>query len=109
MDENFLYFAQQLTDMQNAAAAGQKAGEKMNFILTLRSIGFIDQSPDQNHLGFRKNISGTRLQFCFYVNEDHVRLQTSGSGHSMQLRGINNLEELNHFCQLTFNKSIFEI
>jgi|GEM_PF-2196827 len=81
---------------------------KATFINDLQLIGFIDVNEDKNGGAYRKNIPGTSLELCFYINEDHIRLQTQGSGYTLSLDGVNDLTELNQFCKLLFNKSVLE-
>ncbi len=82
---------------------------KLAFINDLRLIGFIDVSEDKNSLAYRKNISGTSLEFCFYLYEEYIRLQSQGSGFTFMMEGVHDLADLNMFCKLLFNKSIIEL
>ena len=73
----------------------------------LKKIGFIDVSSDQNGLGYRLRLPNSIMEFCYYVYDQHIRLQTIRSGITIPLKGINTMNEfLLFYYSITGNNLI---
>lgn len=63
----------------------------------LKKVGFKDESFDHNGMAYRLVLPGNLLELCYYVGDEHMRMQTRGSGFTIPLKGIVNIEGLSDF------------
>jgi hypothetical protein len=63
----------------------------------LQSVGFIDESPDKNGMGYRLRLKSYIMELVVYIPERKLRLQTIHSGVTIALKGVESMGDLARF------------
>lgn len=72
----------------------------------LKIKGFVDVSPDKNGLSYRKYMPCGLMEITWYRIEPFLRYQTTKSGVTINLKGVETIEDLENFHQLMYNQNL---
>jgi hypothetical protein len=73
---------------------------------TLQACSLIASSSDQTPFTYQKEMPERVMQLCFDANKRILRFRTIGLGLTLELKGVQTMEELKQFYQLVSGKEL---
>lgn len=72
----------------------------------LKKLGFKDLSKDKNGFVYRKPFQGGMIEISKSIYEENLRLQTKGSGITIELKGVKTIEQLYNLWEYITGESL---
>lgn len=80
--------------------------KKQQLISDMQKHGFVDKSHNKNGFAYRKDVNSI-TEICFYTDDNFPRFQTIQGGMTIEMLGVETIEDLNQFWMLMTGESLF--